>query len=65
MVVGKIKDEHKGILINKFIGLKSIKHCMLSVDGKESNPVKGVNTAIELKAHEDTLINKKVIRRKI
>ena len=65
MVVGKIKDEHKGILINKFIGLKSKKHCMLLVDGKESNPVKGVNTAIELKAYEDTLINKKVIRHKI
>ena len=43
MVVGKMKDEYKGILINEFVWLKSKIHCMLSDDGKEFNTVKGVN----------------------
>ena len=32
-------------------------NCILSDDGKESNTAKGVNTAIELKEYEDTLLN--------
>ena len=47
MVVGKMKDEYKGILINKYVGLKSKMHSMLSDDGQESNTAKGVNTATE------------------
>ena len=35
MVVGKMKDEYKGIQINnKFVGLKSKMHSVLSDDGK-------------------------------
>ena len=56
MVVGKMKVEHKGIPIKKFVGLKSKMHSMLSDDGKESNTAKGINTATEFK---DTLFDKK------
>ena len=48
------------ILINKFVGLKSKMHSLLSDDGKESNKAKGINTATK-----DTLFNKKVIRHKM
>ena len=47
MVVGKMKVVNKEIPINKFVGLKSIMHSMLSDNGKESNTAKGVNTATE------------------
>ena len=60
-----MKDEGKGILINKFVGLKSKMHSMLSDDGKESNTIKGVNIATEFNEFKDTLLNKKVIRRKM
>ena len=34
MVVGKMKDEYKGIPINKFVGLKPKMHSVLSDDAK-------------------------------
>ena len=52
-VVGKMKDEYKGILINKF------------VVGKESNTQKGINTSTEFNEFKDTLLNKKIIRHKM
>ena len=65
MVVGKMKIIYRGILINKFVGLKSKMHSMLSDDGKESNTAKGVNITTECNEFRDTLFNKKVIRHKI
>ena len=65
MVVGKMKVGHKGIPINKFVGLKSKMYSMLSDDGKESNIAKGVNTATEFNEFRDTLFNKKVLRHKM
>ena len=65
MVVDKMKVEHKGIPIKKFVGFKSKMHSMLSDDGKESNTAKGINTATEFKEFKDTLFNKKVIRHKM
>ena len=65
MVVGKMKIIYRGILINKFVGLKSKMHSMLSDDGKESNTAKGINTATEFNEFKDTLFNKKVIRHKM
>ena len=38
---------------------------MLSDDGKESNTVKGINTATAFNKFKDTLFSKKVIRRKM
>ena len=61
MVLCKMKDEYKGILINKYAGLKSKMHSMLSDDGQESNTAKEVNTATELNDFRDTL-TKKIIR---
>ena len=42
-----MKDEFKGIPINKFIGLKSKMYCIVSDDDKEVNAAKGVNISIE------------------
>ena len=55
----------KGIPINKFVGLKSKMHSMLSDDGKKSNTVKGTNTATEFNEFKDTLFIKKVLRHKM
>ena len=65
MAVGKMKDEYKGISINKFVVLKSKMHCILSDDNKESNTAKIVNISLELKEYEETLLNKKIIRHKM
>ena len=65
MVVGKMKAAYRGIPIDKFVGLKSKIHSMLSVDGKESNSAKGVNIATEFNEFRGTLFNKKVVRHKI
>ena len=60
-----LKIIYRGIPINKFVGLKSKMHSMLSDDGKESNTAKGINTATEFNEFKDTLFNKKVIRHKM
>ena len=61
MVVGKMKNEYKGIPINKFVGLKSKTYFILSDDGKETDTAKGVNIATEFNEFRDTLFNKKVV----
>ena len=65
IVVGKMKIVYRGIQITKFVRLKSKMHSMLLHDGKESNAVKGVNTATEFNEFKDTLFTKKVLRHKI
>ena len=65
MVLRKMKDEYKGILINEFVRLTSKMRCMLLDNGKESNTAKGVHIAMELKEYEGTLLNKKAIRHKM
>ena len=62
MVIGKMKDEFKRILINKFIGLKSKMYCIVSGKGKEVNTAKVVNISIEFEKYENVLFNKKLIR---
>ena len=64
-VVGKMKDESEGKIINEFVGLKSKTYSMLSDDGKESNTAKGVNISTEFIEFKDTLHNKKVLRHKM
>ena len=49
MVVGKMKDEYKGISVNKFVGFKSKIYSALSGNGKEYRTAKGVNIATEFK----------------
>ena len=65
MVAGKIKIVYKLIPINKFVGLKSKMHSVLSDNGKESKTAKGVNIATKFNERKDTLFNIKVIRHKM
>ena len=63
-VIGKMKDESGGKIIDEFIELKSKMYSM-NIDGKESNTTKGVNMATEFREFKDTLFNKKIIRHKM
>ena len=65
MILGKMKNVYRGILINKFGGLKSKMHSILSDDNKEFNAAKGVNIVTEFNEFRDTLFNKKVARHKM
>ena len=40
-VIGKMKDESEGKIIDEFVGLKSKMYSMKNIDGKESNTAKG------------------------
>ena len=64
-VIGKMKDEYSGVIIDQFIGLKSKMYSIKKVDGKESSTAKGVNFATEFNEFKDVLFNKKVIRHKM
>ena len=64
-VIGKMKDESEGKIIDEFVGLKSKMYSMKNIDGKESNTAKGVNIATEFNEFKDTLFNKKVLRHKM
>ena len=65
IIADKIKVKHKGIPINKFVGLKSKMYSIFSDDGKESNRAKGVNIATEFNAFKETVLNKTVIKQKM
>ena len=64
-VTGKMKEVFQGKAISESVGLKSKMHSMKTIDGKESNTVKGVNIASQFNEYKDTLFNKKVLRHKI
>ena len=64
-VIGKMKDEYGGAIIDQFIGLKSKKYSIKKIDGKESSTAKGVNTATEFNEFKHVLFNKKIIRHKM
>ena len=64
-VIGKMKDEYGGVIIDQFIGLKSQIHSIKNKDGSESSTAKGVNIAMEFNEFKDVLFNKKVIRPKM
>ena len=57
-IIGKMKDESEGKIIDEFVGLKLKMHSMKNIDGKESNTPKGVNIATEFNEFKDTLFNK-------
>ena len=58
-VIGKMKDESEGKIIDEFVGSKSKMYSMKIIDGKESNTAIGVNIATEFNEFKDTLFNKK------
>ena len=64
-VIGKMKDEMGGIIIDEFIGLKSKMYAIKKIDGRESNTAKGVSIATEFNEFRDVFFNKKGIRHKM
>ena len=64
-VIGKVKDESEGKIVDEFVGLKSKMCSMKNTYGRESNIAKGVNIATEFNEFKDTLFNKKIIRHKM
>ena len=64
-VIGKMKDQPEGKIIDEFVGLKSKRYSIKNINGKESNTAKGVNIATEFNKFKDTLFNKKIMRHKM
>ena len=64
-VIGKIKDEFGGIIVETFVGLKSKMYSMNKTDGKECNTAKGVSIATEFNTFKNVLFNKKISRHKV
>ena len=64
-VIGKMKDEYGGVIIDEFIGLKSKMCSIKKIDGSESRTAKGVNIATEVNEFKDVLFNKKIIKNKM
>ena len=64
-VIGKMKDEFDGVIVNEFVGVKSKMYSMKNIDGKEYNIAKGVSIATEFDKFKDVLFNKKIIRHKM
>ena len=54
-----MKDEFKGIPINKFMGLKSKMYCTVSDDDTKVNIIKRVNISIEFNEYKNILFKKK------
>ena len=44
-VIGKMKDEFGGVIVDEFVGLKSKMYSKKKNDGKECNTAKGVSIA--------------------
>ena len=64
-VIGKMKDEVGGVIVDEFVGLKSKIYSIIKIGGKESNTAKGVNIVTKFNEFKDVLFNKKIIRYKI
>ena len=64
-VIGKIKDEFNGVIIDGFVGLKSKIYSIKITDGKESNTANEVNVSTEFNEFKDVLLNKKIIRHRM
>ena len=64
-VIGKMKDEYGGVIIDEFVGLRSKMYSIKKIDSNESSTVKGVNITAEFNKFKDVLFNKKIIRHKM
>ena len=65
IVVGKMKYEFGGVIIDEFVGLKSKMCSIKKIDGKECNTAKGVSIATDFDKFKGALFNEKVIRHKM
>ena len=63
-VIGKMKDEFGGVIVDDLVGLKSKMYSMKKIDGEECNTAKGVSIAIEFNKLKDGLFNKKILETK-
>ena len=59
-----MKYESGGVIVTKFVGLKSKMYSMKKLDGEEYNTAKGVNIATEFDKFKDVLSNKKLLDKK-
>ena len=64
-VIGIMKGEYGGVIIDQFIELKSKMYSIRKIDGSESSTAKGVNIATEFNEFKDVLFNKKIIKHKM
>ena len=64
-VIGKMKDEYGGVIIDEFVGLKSKMYSIKKIDGTESRTAKAINIATEFNESKDVLFNKRIIRHKM
>ena len=60
-----MKDVSERKINDESAGSKSKMYSMKNIDVKESNTIKGVNTATEFNEFKNTLFNKKVVRHKM
>ena len=60
-----MKDVPERKINDESAGSKSKMYSMKNIDVKESNTIKGVNTATEFNEFKNTLFNKKVVRHKM
>ena len=58
-VIGKMKDELGGVIVEEFVGLTSKMCSMKKIDGKELKDAKGVNIATEFSEFKDVLFGEK------
>ena len=54
-IIGKMKDDYKGIPINEFIGLKSKMYAILADNNKKSSKAKEVIIPIDFRKYKDIL----------
>ena len=52
-----MKDEFGGVIVKKFVGLKSKMYSIKKFDSKECNTAKGVSIAIEFNKSKDVLFS--------
>ena len=64
-VIGKMKDEFDGSIVDEFVGLKPKMYSMKKSDGKECSIAKGASIATEFDKFKDVLFNEKLIRHKM
>ena len=63
-VIGKMKDEFGGVIVDDLVGLKSKMYSIKKIDDEECNTAKGVSIAIEFNKLKDGLFNKKILETK-
>ena len=64
-VIGKMKDDYGGVIIDQFIGLKAKMYSIKKIDSGESSTAKGVNIVTEFNEFKNVLFNKKIIKYKM